>query len=50
MISYDHLEIDGLVKQMMYIMKWSLWEYGLQKGHNMILGFVATMVNYGVYV
>ncbi len=31
--SWDHLEADGLVEQMVHIMKRGLWKYGLQKGH-----------------
>jgi len=34
MISQDHLEVDGLAKQMVQMVKWGLQKYGLHKGHN----------------
>jgi len=34
MISQDHLEVDGLAKQIVQMVKWGLQKYGLHKGHN----------------
>jgi len=31
--SWNHLEAKGLMEQMVEIVKWGLWKYGLHKGH-----------------
>jgi len=32
-ISWDHLDVDELIKRMVQMVKWSLWKYGFQKGY-----------------
>jgi hypothetical protein len=33
LFSWNYLDVDELIKQMVQMVKWSLWKYGFQKGH-----------------